>query len=237
MGDTPQLLWLESSWLRGEDYRAGRWDEALERATRFLAKVASVGGHYLEPSVLMASATIHASREDAAAAERDFEASDALIGADSDAQSAVPHCLEGAYVKLLLGDAAGANALLDNAVPIIAESAMRAPGITADNAIAIVRLGRGAEWLELMSDFVETGRVWAARLMYTGRTADAAELYSHIALPEEEAVTRLLAAEQLVDAGRRAEADRQLQRALAFCRAVGATAIMRRAETLLAAAG
>jgi hypothetical protein len=47
---------------------------------------------------------------------------------------------------------------------------------------------------------------------------------------------RLLAAQQLAEAGRAAEADRQLQRALAFYRAVGATHVVRRAESLAAPA-
>ena len=75
------------------------------------------------------------------------------------------------------------------------------------------------------------------RLVYAGRTVEAAEVYARIAGPAEEAVVRLLAAQQLVDAGRRAEADVQLQRALAFYRAVGATRIVAEAEALLAATG
>ena len=78
--------------------------------------------------------------------------------------------------------------------------------------------------------------MWAAGLVYAGRTADAADLYGFIGSPEEEAVTRLLAAEQLIDAGRRAEGDAQLLQAIAFYRAAGATRIVRDAEMLLAAA-
>jgi hypothetical protein len=50
-----------------------------------------------------------------------------------------------------------------------------------------------------------------------------------------EAVARLRLAEWLVGEGRRAEADTELRRALAFYRSVGATHHVRRAETLLAA--
>jgi hypothetical protein len=46
---------------------------------------------------------------------------------------------------------------------------------------------------------------------------------------------RLRGAEALVAAGRRADADEQLQRALAFYRSVGATAYIREAEALFAA--
>ena len=54
------------------------------------------------------------------------------------------------------------------------------------------------------------------------------------AVPEE-AFARLRRAEALVRAGRRAEADAQRERALAFYRSVRATAYIRQAESLFAA--
>jgi hypothetical protein len=51
----------------------------------------------------------------------------------------------------------------------------------------------------------------------------------------EEARVRLWLAEALVRQNRRAEADTQLQRALAFYRSVGATRYIREGEALLAA--
>jgi hypothetical protein len=51
----------------------------------------------------------------------------------------------------------------------------------------------------------------------------------------DEAHDRLRLAEVLVQQSRRAEADTQLQRALAFYRSVGATRYIRQAEALLAA--
>ena len=50
-----------------------------------------------------------------------------------------------------------------------------------------------------------------------------------------EAYARLRAAENLVREGRRAEADAELERALAFWRTAGATAYVREGEALLAA--
>ena len=50
-----------------------------------------------------------------------------------------------------------------------------------------------------------------------------------------EAYARLRVARQLVEEGRRAEADVQLQRSLAFWREVGATRYVREGEALLAA--
>jgi thioredoxin-like negative regulator of GroEL len=62
------------------------------------------------------------------------------------------------------------------------------------------------------------------------------EIFREIGSVPEEAYARLRLAEQLVAEGRRAEADEQLRRSLAFWRSVGATRYVRRGEALLAAA-
>jgi len=54
--------------------------------------------------------------------------------------------------------------------------------------------------------------------------------------PAAEALTRMWAAEELLAAGRRAEAEEQLELALAFWRSVGATRYVARADALRAQA-
>jgi hypothetical protein len=61
-----------------------------------------------------------------------------------------------------------------------------------------------------------------------------ADRLGDLGLRPDEAHTRLQAARELVSAGRRAEADEQLRRALAFYRMVGATRYVREGEALLA---
>jgi hypothetical protein len=63
----------------------------------------------------------------------------------------------------------------------------------------------------------------------------AAELLAATDMASEEAYARLRAAEQLSSEGRHADAQGQLERALAFYRSVGANAYLRRAEALLPA--
>jgi hypothetical protein len=63
----------------------------------------------------------------------------------------------------------------------------------------------------------------------------AANLLAELGAASHEALCRLHGAETLAAGGRRAEADLQLERALAFFRSVGATAYLRRGEALLAA--
>jgi uncharacterized protein HemY len=65
--------------------------------------------------------------------------------------------------------------------------------------------------------------------------AAAAEILHRAGSRPEEAEARPRAAEQLVAAGRPAEADQQLKQALAFYRSVNATRSVRECETLLAA--
>ncbi len=55
-------------------------------------------------------------------------------------------------------------------------------------------------------------------------------------IPTLEALARLLGGEELIDAGRRAEGEAEIEKALAFYRSVGATFFVQRGERLLAEA-
>jgi class 3 adenylate cyclase/tetratricopeptide (TPR) repeat protein len=233
-GDRVITMWLESGEIRAGDYVEGRWDSVLDRTTAFLDEVTALGGHYTERGVYVLRALIRASRGDAAGAERDLEQAVGRLGTNTDAQSQIPTLVDAAGVCLLLGDEQRALDLLMRALPFARASKNRAPGIGADGACTIVRVGLAAEWTKHFAAAADTARVEAARLVFSGRTVEAAEVYRRIAGPEDEAAARLLAAEQLVEQGRRAEADVQLQLALAFYRAAGATRVVAQAEFLLA---
>jgi thioredoxin-like negative regulator of GroEL len=97
-------------------------------------------------------------------------------------------------------------------------------------------LGRGSEFLERAPTLgASTPWLEAATLLAEGKLSRAADLLGEMGARPDEAVARLRAADQLVTAGRRAEADEQLGRALAFFRSVGATRYVREGEALLAA--
>jgi hypothetical protein len=74
-----------------------------------------------------------------------------------------------------------------------------------------------------------------ATLLLAGDYTAAAECYERLGCRPGEASVRLLAASDAAAAGRRAELDEQLGRALAFYRSVGATRFVREAEQLLPA--
>ena len=213
---------------------SGRWDETLTVCDAFLDETAPLGGHYLDRFALELRGSVLAARGEVAGAARDLERSLDGIEAVTDVQSVVPSYVGAATICVLLGDVRRAAGLLERALPIARRSPHRAPTITGEAATTIAYAGRGAEWLAHFETLAPTRRVEAARLVFAGRTVEAAEAYARFAGPAEEAPVRLLAARQLAEAGRRAEADVQLRRALAFYRAVGATHIVREAEALLA---
>jgi class 3 adenylate cyclase/tetratricopeptide (TPR) repeat protein len=233
IGDRRMILWLEvgeASYAESE----GRWDDALSRADAFLAHVAPVGGHYLEDSAHLLRAWVFAARGVPGAIDLVDRALTDIEDAQ-DFQAIVPRLIGAASVLEVIGERERATALLDRVLSY--GYYPRAPGIGGTWLAAIVRLGRAEGWKQILSNAADTPRVRLARLVLSGRTVEAADLCLEVSGPSDEAALRLLAAEELSSQGRRAEADVQLQRALAFYRAVGASQIVRRAEQLLAAAG
>jgi len=98
-----------------------------------------------------------------------------------------------------------------------------------------VELGRGDELASLLGSRERWPWARAARAYCEGRLLEAADLCASTGALPIEAYTRLRAAEQLVAEGRGVEANDQVRQALALYRSVGATAFLRRAETLLPA--
>jgi hypothetical protein len=99
----------------------------------------------------------------------------------------------------------------------------------------LLRLGRLEDLRAVLAVAVPVRWVEAARFYAGGEPERAADVYARIGTPPAEARARLRAAERLLGNGRRDEADRQLETALAFWRSVGASRYIREAETLLAA--
>jgi class 3 adenylate cyclase/tetratricopeptide (TPR) repeat protein len=236
-GDKMMLFWVETGEILEELFGGGRWDEALERTASHLEATAAIGGHYLDPTVELCRAYIYAARAEDAVAEQHLERALAGIDLSGGVQAIAPNLNAAAQVSELLGKHERSIELIDQLLEVLQTTAARSPGILAANAVAFYRAGRADKFLELVRlKFAETGRVWAATLLCSGNAADAAEIYARIGGPSEEAVARLLGAEQLIAAGRRAEANEQLEKALSFYSGVGARRIVAQAEALLAAA-
>jgi tetratricopeptide (TPR) repeat protein len=119
----------------------------------------------------------------------------------------------------------------------LAEEALQAgfpPSYAAyDTAWVLHELGTKSAGLRIP----EMNELWrsVADALLQGDLLDVADRLGALGLKPDEAHARLGAARDLVAQGRRAEADEQLARALAFYRSVGASRYIRTGEALLVA--
>jgi tetratricopeptide (TPR) repeat protein len=231
--------WL--MWLRGmslwQPYFAGRWDEAFSGLD---ALIESFREHpfWIETSCRVLRGRMRLGRGDRAGARDDAERALGLSQAVNDPQLVWPALAFGARAVVDL-DPERAGGLLDQLL-----SGWEAHGRQAStecywtpDASAVLRqTGRESRFLEgaAQSEGLFPWRRAAAAYV-SGDFRAAAEIYREIGAGPEEAFARLRAAGQLVQEGRRAEADAELEPALAFWRSAGATAYIREGEALLAA--
>ncbi len=229
------LNWLsaEANWPL---YWHGRWDEASPRLGQ-LIDVFSETSFWMETPCRWLRGRIRLARGDTNGAQRDADRAIERARLAKDPQVLWPGLAfagrayvasdprrAGAYVSEFLSEwlqrpaSSGANEWL------------------ADLAVTLSLLGRENEFLEAVPPANLSSTQWfeAAAAYLSGDFARAADVYAAIGSLPDEAYARLRAAEALVREGRRAEADAQLERSLAFWRAVGATAYVREGERLLA---
>ncbi|HEY2182860.1 MAG TPA: AAA family ATPase [Gaiellaceae bacterium] len=229
-GDLPNLRWLEWTTLANA-MAFGRWDETLRRAEEQV----ELGPHYALDSVLYLKAYLLAARNQLDPARTSRDEALALTEKIPDAQSAIPGLLDAGWASLVIGEEELAFRLVEQVLPVILGVRHRSPGATSTHIVLAIRAGRAQDWLELHKRHADTRRVRAALLLLEGRVLEAADAWALVS-PHDEAVARLEGARQLAAAGRQSEADVQLERGLAFFRAVGATKMVRDAEGLLSAA-
>jgi class 3 adenylate cyclase len=234
-GDRQMALWTGAGFAYEHYYRLGRWDELLQRVTDALAESQRVGGNYMEDQYRTQRAIVLAERGGDGEARRDAEAATAAIESNRDVQFQASLLVGVAPVWEILGERERAKESLDRLLTVAARINRFAPPYDANLVVAIAHCGYGERFLERTAEARPHRRLEAARLAWCGRAVEAAQMYAD-SCPQEEAAARLLAAEQLAAAGRTEEAAVQLERGLAFYRAVGATRVVQRAESLLAEA-
>jgi class 3 adenylate cyclase/tetratricopeptide (TPR) repeat protein len=220
-----------------EHYLLGRWDLAMPLADEFIAECEAGSPHYMELGCRLARGRIRLARGDLAGAGEDADRQLALAREAGDLQVVQPAIAFAARVALETGDRGRAGAGAGELLAMLEAQGERSNTEWAsDLAIVLVALDRGGELAELVA--AQASPVpWleAAAALATGDFARAAELYAAMGALADAAYASLRAAERLQAGGRRAEGDPQLRRALAFYRKVGASALLRRAEALLAA--
>jgi tetratricopeptide (TPR) repeat protein len=222
----------------GDQYNRGHWDEVLAGADAYLAAEKGGSPDYQTSSAYVYRGLIRLGRGDAEGAQSDAQRAVESARPAQDPQILMPAVSMAAFVRQSCGDESGAAELLDEAFAVLSDLRQLGFATVWAHALAWVarKLGRGDEFLEIVRDEpLDSPWVRAARATAVGDFTTAADIVEAIGAAPQEALFRLWAAEQSVDEGRRAEADEQLRRALAFDRSVGATRYVREGEALLAA--
>ena len=235
VGSPNEVRWYRAT-LTDFRFRFGEWDETLRSIDEQVSEIEAGSPHYNSWQLYGLRAEIRLARGDLDGAIADAEASLAAGRAVADPQAVYFVLPVAAHV--LSHTAANARAVL-LAREHIDELAR---GVSMQFAMVnLPVLGRAARRLGLagtLDDALErrTRVPWtdASRAYARGEFVVAAELLGQIGTEPDEADARLRAGERLVAEGRRAEADEQLDQALAFYRSVGAAHHVRECEALMA---
>src|SRR6266545_1270881 len=226
-------------WERAEQaaycYYRGLWDESLRYADDFIAESETGSPHYLESlcrdvrgRIRLARGDVHGAREDAA---KQLELA-RVAGEPQVLASAISFQ---AWTLADAGQEREADGLVSELLALWSEGFLRGLSAALDVAWTVRALHREADLLELLEHEATLTRWFeAARRVVSGNLLGAADLCAEIGSLPDEAYARLRSAEIFAHEGRRADADAQLKRALAFYGSVGAAAYARRAEVLLA---
>jgi tetratricopeptide (TPR) repeat protein len=217
-------------------YQLGQWDNALAGANEFLAEVEGGSPHVVASVSYDVRAQIRLGRDDVHGALADAERGLELARVAGDVQNVYQVTAWSANVFREGGDSQRATTL---AGELLAELRARG-GVGVYNqslhvlAWTLSALGRGRELIEALPE-ANVPWVQAAKAFASGNLEQAADICAAMGAVTEEARDRLWMAEALVKQNRRAAADTQLQRALAFYRSVGATRYIREGEALVTA--
>jgi class 3 adenylate cyclase/tetratricopeptide (TPR) repeat protein len=233
-GDGVNARWLRAQLARMA-FHLGQWGEGLRSADEFISECEAGSPHYMEAAMRDTRGLIRLARGDAEGALSDLRRALALARDAKDPQ-VLGTTLE-VYVLVLedLDHGDYARELVDEAVALARRHPHAAGwgvafGIAFSHAVAdfvtdlreVLADTPASPWSELAlvcldRDFVRAANIWAKA-----------------GSPTWEARLRLRAAEELIETGRRAEGEAELEKALEFYRSVGATFYLQRGQQLLA---
>jgi hypothetical protein len=178
---------------------------------------------------------IRLARGELSGARQDADAGLNLARAAEEPDFLYPALACRAHVLLAAGESEQAGAQACELLAALTEQGalVTTPDWAGELAIVLHTLGRGAALIELLDRRI-TPTLWlqAATAIAAGEFEQAAEFYAQIGSLPDEAFARLQAAKQLLATGHPAEADAQLQPALAFYRQVGATGYLGEADAV-----
>jgi tetratricopeptide (TPR) repeat protein len=151
-----------------------------------------------------------------------------------DPQALLPCLAEKAKALLAAGRGEEAEALISEILERGAEPSLDWAWWILQASIVLTARGRGDDLLALGGEGLPSAWVRAARLWASGDLPEAADLLEEMGAAPDEAYARMKEAERLTAAGRRADAEPFLARALELFRTMGATGSVLEAERLLA---
>jgi tetratricopeptide (TPR) repeat protein len=224
--------WAEAA-VAGNDFWRGRWGEAESRADEWLEDDAP---NINEPFVRSVRARIRLARDDVTGASEDcgrvlqiFEDTRNVIV--DEWVGVISACAQVGLAERRQADAIGLSDMVSGHVGTSGEAFA-----VVEFTLLLQEVGRSVAPIIAAAD-ARPLFPWlqAAAAVARGEHADAADRLAELRTPPLEAAVRLRAAKHLVAESRRAEADAQLHRALAFYRSVGATRYIREGEAMLAA--
>jgi hypothetical protein len=221
-----------------EDYWQGRWDAALDGANRYLQEAETGSPHHMEPGCRLVRGVLRLARGDLPGALTDAARAVQLARQLGELDALLPALSFHARTLLATGRVREASASVDELLAGVAARGVPATVAYWSEQLAIVlqALGRGAELIESAASVaMPTPWLQAATAMAAGEFEQAADRFAEIGSLPDEAYARLRGAEQLLNAGHRADGHGQLEQALGFYRQVRATAYLREAEALVAA--
>ena len=209
------------------DYDSGNWDGALRAANAFIAECEAGSPHYLHGDVLALRVRILFARDDVDGSIAEAARAVELAREAKDSQVLRPALGAQMHIVAELGRTGEAR--------LVAQELLSHDGFPVGLALVAELLELHDEVARMIAKRPVTPWTRAAGTILAGELERAAEMLEEIGDRPDAADVRLREAERLVEAGRRAEADVQLAKALAFYRSVGATRYIREAESLLAA--
>jgi class 3 adenylate cyclase/tetratricopeptide (TPR) repeat protein len=230
---------VNSRWLRGQRARMafmlGDWDDAIHAADAFIAECEAGSPHYLEVAARQIRGVMRVARSDPEGGLADIRRGLALAREAKDPQVLLPMLDLSVLAFEPLGYMEEARKLIREALDL-ARAYPHAATLALALAICFSRFG--ADLHQEMRQAVEpaTAAAWKELVLVCldRDFVHAAEIWAEAGSRTWEAQLRLRAAEELIESGRRAEGEAQLEMALAFYRSVGATFYIARGERLLA---
>jgi class 3 adenylate cyclase/tetratricopeptide (TPR) repeat protein len=235
-GQSAFLRWFQGVLLT-DAYVLGRWDEAITEADAFIAEVEAGSPHYLAPQAYCVRALVRMAREQNSAVLADAGQAVALARRAKDPQILFLTLAAAAHLHWEMNARQTAVELADEFLAAVTSDQPLAYAVSWIHVLAWTptRAGRGPELASALSRLDRVPWVRAAIAFAEANPMAAAELCAQMGAISQEAYARLAAAQQLTKQERRAEADEQLRKALAFYRSLDATRYVREGEALLAA--